>query len=155
MLKPALLLLLALASLSEAARQVTPRNSDEALDQLEGNNFNVYLLYFYQTSSLDKAGTTINNSIKDELNQLLSQAPYSRNEGLVFMAIDESQSKFDKLAHVVGITVTPSILMMVNGKGMWFSGANVPLLMERIREFLPDFLAAAAQRTVPPYAGYQ
>ena len=151
MLKTFLLVVAALLLSVQGAKTLTPKSSEEVIDQLEGNNFNVYMIYFYQSSTTDKTSVTL----KDELNKLLTQSPYDKSDNLVYMKVDESDKRFQRLGAIVGITVTPSVLVMVNGKGMWFSGANVPLLVERLREFLPDFLQASSQRTVPSYAGYQ
>ena len=144
-----------LLGLALATRIYTPVSSQQALDQIQGNNFNVYVLFFYQSNSIDDDGLTTNNAINNQLSSLLQRAPYRDNETIIYMKIDASDKSFDELAQVVGITATPSVLLIVNGKGMWLSGANVPLLIERVEEFLPDYAQASQQKKVPRYAGFQ
>ena len=53
--------LVLLLSYALAANIIVPKDSDEALSHLQGNNFNTYIVYFYQSSTIDKEGMTINN----------------------------------------------------------------------------------------------
>ena len=50
---------------------------------------------------------------------------------MYLLKIDLSQErKYAKLRQVIGVETTPSILLTVNGKGMWMSGTNVSLLID-------------------------
>ena len=97
---------------------------------------------------------TTNNAISSELAKLIKQKPYSSDDNLILLKCDLETGNYDQLVEVVGLEITPSILLMVNGKGMWISGANVPLLIERLKEFLPDYLSSSSNKAVPRYAGF-
>ena len=140
----ALISLLALFFVAEAAHVLTPRNSDDALNHLQGNNYNIYLMFFYQPNPIDEVLRTTNNDI-----ERLVQGVLEENPDIMYAKVDESNPEFGKLFNVVGITVTPAILLIVHGKGVWISGTNTRLMVERIRDFVPAFKQAAAHHTSP------
>ena len=59
----AVFLLLALGMVN-AAHVLTPRNSDDMLNHLQGNNYNIYLLFFYQPNPIDEVLRTTNNDLE-------------------------------------------------------------------------------------------
>ena len=126
------------------AHVLTPRNSDDALNHLQGNNYNIYLLFFYQPNPIDEVLRTTNNDI-----ERLVQGVLEENPDIMYAKVDESNPEFGKLFNVVGVTVTPAILLIVHGKGVWISGTNTRLMVERIRDFIPAFKQAAAHHTSP------
>ncbi len=136
--------LLALFLTVEAAHVLTPRNSDDALNHLQGNNYNIYLFFFYQPNPIDEVLRTTNNDIERLISGVLEQNP-----DILYAKVDESNPEFAKLFNVVGITVTPAILLIVHGKGVWISGTNTNLMIERIKDFVPAFKQAAAHHTSP------
>ena len=116
-----------LVSMTLGAHVLTPRNSDDALNQLWGNNYNIYLLFFYQPNPIDEVLRTTNNDIERQVQGVLEENP-----DIMYAKVDESNPEFGKLFNVVGITVTPAILLIVHGKGVWISGTNTRLMVERI-----------------------
>ena len=129
---------------ANAAHVLTPRNSDDMLNHLQGNNYNIYLLFFYQPNPIDEVLRTTNNDI-----ERLMQGVLEENPDIMYAKIDESNGEMAKLFNVVGVTVTPAILLIVHGKGVWISGTNTRLMVERIRDFVPAFKQAAAHHTSP------
>ena len=129
---------------ANAAHVLTPRNSDDMLNHLQGNNYNIYLLFFYQPNPIDEVLRTTNNDI-----ERLMQGVLEENPDIMYAKVDESNSEMAKLFNVVGVTVTPAILLIVHGKGVWISGTNTRLMVERIRDFIPAFKQAAAHHTSP------
>ena len=113
-----------------AASTIQHKKSDDLLTLLQGNNWDVYMIYFYKHSELDDDNLTTNNMLASQLEQLLELPQYKNANNLKYAKVDTTDDSYEKLATMLGITVTPSILLMINGKGMWLSGANVPLLME-------------------------
>ena len=148
-------LIYVLLSVALTAQTIKHSKSDDLLNQLQGNNWDVYMIYFYKHSELDDDNLTTNNMIASQLEQLLELPQYKNANQVKYAKVDVADDSYEKLATMVGITVTPSILLMINGKGMWLSGANVPLLMERVNEFLPDYIVASKDRKWPEYAGFQ
>ena len=59
----AVFLFLALGMVN-AAHVLTPRNSDDMLNHLQGNNYNIYLLFFYQPNPIDEVLRTTNNDLE-------------------------------------------------------------------------------------------
>ena len=133
-----------LALTAQAAHVLTPRNSDDMLNHLQGNNYNIYLLFFYQPNPIDEVLRTTNNDL-----ERLTQAVLTENPDIMYAKIDESNPEYAKLFNVVGVTVTPALLLIVHGKGVWISGTNTRLMVERIRDFIPAFKQAAAHHTSP------
>ena len=129
---------------TQAAHVLTPRNSDDMLNHLQGNSYNIYLLFFYQPNPIDEVLRTTNNDI-----ERLVQSVLEENPDIMYAKIDESNQEFSKLFNVVGVTVTPAILLIVHGKGVWISGTNTRLMVERIRDFIPAFKQAASHHTSP------
>ena len=60
----ALILLIAILGLAQAAHVLTPRNSDDMLNHLQGNNYNIYCMFFYQPNPIDETLRTTNNDIE-------------------------------------------------------------------------------------------
>jgi hypothetical protein len=82
---------------------------------------------FYQPNPIDEVLRTTNNDIERQVQGVLEENP-----DIMYAKVDESNPEFGKLFNVVGITVTPAILLIVHGKGVWISGTNTRLMVERI-----------------------
>ncbi len=143
-MKAVAVFLLLTLGMVHCAHVLTPRNSDDMLNHLQGNNYNIYLLFFYQPNPIDEVLRTTNNDL-----ERLVQGVLTENPDIMYAKIDESNAEFAKLFNVVGVTVTPAILLIVHGKGVWISGTNTRLMVERIRDFIPAFKQAAAHHTSP------
>ena len=138
-----LALLLALVTV-KATREITPKSADEVLHHLQGNNYNIYLLHFYESSNRDEKVSHANEDILNMLKKVVGDNP-----DFYYARIDLSDREFSKLGNVVGLTSAPAVLMIVHGKGVWLSGTNASLMADRLRDFLPAFKQASAHHTNP------
>ena len=103
------------------------------------------MLFFYESQATNNNinSYNLNNQINDMLESLLQSGPYAMFNNVVYSRIDSSNPTWNVLTSAVGLVASPSVLLMVNGKGMWITGYNVGLLMERVEEFLPDYVQAS------------
>ena len=120
------------------------KNSDEILNHLQSNNYNIYILYFVDPKAGDNKTKEANQDIESKLGGVLSE-----NQEIFYSKIDYTSADFSKLSSVVGVTETPAVLLIVHGKGVWVSGRNSDLMTERIRDFLPAFKQASAHHSNP------
>ena len=127
-----------------SAHLLTPRTSEEMLNHIQGNNYNVYLLYFYDGRANDGATRNANQDIENTISGILSA-----NSELFYAKLDSSNKNLAQVADVVGVTTTPAVLLMVHGKGVWLTASNSQLAMDRIKDFLPTFKQASAHHTSP------
>ena len=140
-----LLLVLALiACTALAGGEFSPKTHDEILGHLQGNNYNVYLVYFYESANKDSATNQAGQDIQNSLRGVLGSNPE-----FFYTKIDLSDREFSRLGSVVGLPSTPAVLMIVHGKGVWLSGTNANLLADRLRDFIPKFKQASAHHSNP------
>ena len=119
-------------------------NSEEILNHLQSNNYNIYILFFADLTTDNTKTRDANQDIESKLGTVLRE-----NEEIFYTKIDYTNPDFSKLSSVVGVTETPTVLLIVHGKGVWLSGSNSNLLVERIRDFLPDFKQASSHHSNP------
>ena len=139
----ALILLFSIYSV-QSAHLLQPADANEVLNHLQGNNYNIYVLFFYDGKATDEASRNANQDIENRLSGVLSDNPE-----IFYSKIDNSNDNFRKLGSVVGITSTPAVLLIVHGKGVWLSGTNSYLLTDRLRDFLPAFKQSSAHHSNP------
>mmetsp|Transcript_21849 Transcript_21849/g.19388 ORF Transcript_21849/g.19388 Transcript_21849/m.19388 type:complete len:148 (+) Transcript_21849:31-474(+) len=138
----ALLSLLAVTAL--AGGEIPVKSSDDLLRHLQGNNFNIYLVHFYESASRDKGVQAGNEDIQRSLKNVLKANPE------FFSAkVDLSNKELSRLGSVVGLNTTPAVLLIVHGKGVWLSGTNANLMIDRLRDFTPKFKQASAHHSNP------
>ena len=121
-----------------------PKNSDDILDHLEGNNYNIYILFFAAASPAEELSRLTNAEIEKGINTLLTDNPE-----LFYAKIDHTNPNFRKLVEVSGVRNAPSVFMMVHGQGVWVSEGTSALIIDRIRDFLPSFKQAASHHEKP------
>ena len=136
-------LLLAVVAVN-AGREVSPRTADDILQHLQGNNYNIYLIYFYESANRDQKAVSGGEDIQRALAKVTDANPE-----LFYAKVDLSDREFARLGNVVGLSAAPAVLMIVHGKGVWLSGTNAGLMMERLRDFMPSFKQAAAHHSNP------
>ncbi|CAI2382187.1 unnamed protein product [Moneuplotes crassus] len=145
-MKLVFLVLLVSASIVAAASDqiLTPRNSDDILDHLEGNNQNIYLLFFAASSPYEEVAHRNNKEIEEGLKSIITDNPE-----IYYARIDHSNPNFQKLIQVTEVHHAPSVFLMVHGQGVWIYEGTSELILERLREFLPQFKEAASHKTAP------
>ena len=139
----ALVVLLVLGYTS-AYHELNPATSEEMLNHLQGNNYNIYVLFFHDTSITDDDAKEIFKDIDSRLGTVLNDNPET-----FYAKIDHSNQAFRKLESVVGVTSVPAVLVIVHGKGIWLSGTNSYLMTERLNDFLPAFKKSSAHHSNP------
>ena len=144
-MKLLLLILLALVTVYAGEDQVLhPQNSDDILDHLEGNNYNIYILFFPSIGPYAEVDKEENKAIEDGLKAMLNDNPE-----LFFATIDHTDPNFQKLLQVTGVHAAPSIFMITHGKGVWIYEGQPSLILERTKDFLPDFKEASSHQESP------
>ena len=123
---------------------LTPKNSDDILDHLEGNNYNIYILFFAASSPYEEVAQRNNRDIESGLKTIVDDNPE-----IFFAKIDHSNPNFQKLLQVTGVNKAPSVFLMTHGKGVWIYEGSSALILERLRDFLPEFKEAAGHRKDP------
>ena len=136
-------LLLALATV-QAAHQVEHKSGDEILNHLQGNNFNIYVIFFYKSKATDDKTKSANEDIENRIGEVINDNPE-----IFYAKVDLSDPSYRKLGNVVGLKTTPAVLLIVHGKGVWMSGTNAYLTVDRLKDFLPAFKQASAHHTEP------
>ena len=126
------------------AHELQPADANEMLNHLQGNNYNIYILFFHDSQTTDEATRNSNEDLERQVSSLLSDNPE-----FFYAKIDNSNEAFTKLGSVVGVTSTPAVLMIVHGKGVWLSGTNSRLMTDRLRDFLPAFKQSSAHHSNP------
>ena len=143
-MKLIILVLALLACTAMAGGNITPKTHDEILGHLQGNNYNIYLIYFYESKNNDKNTVAASEDIQKSLGNVVNA-----NSEFFYAKIDLSDPEFSRLGSVVGLTSAPAVLMIVHGKGVWLSGTNASLLTDRLRDFIPAFKQAASHHSNP------
>ncbi len=143
-MKLLLLVLGLLAVTAMAGGEIKVNKADDLLRHLQGNNYNIYLVYFYETSKKDQASVQASQDIQNALKNVLASNPEFQ-----YAKVDLSNPELAKLGGVVGLSSTPSVLLIVHGKGVWLSGTNANLMVERLRDFMPKFKQASAHHSNP------
>ena len=141
-----LVLLFAWVTLQDDPQRLNPSTSEEILTLIQSNNYNLYTLFFYDSTTDNERKQQANKDIEQRIDDVLLD-----NEDVYFAKIDVSNPNFDKLKSVVGVTSTPSVLLMVHGKGTWISGTNSYLVVERLKDFLPNYKEASLHHANPEY----
>ncbi|CAI2382463.1 unnamed protein product [Moneuplotes crassus] len=140
-----LLLVLGLLTITAfAAHEIQVNSADDILRHLQGNNYNIYLIHFFESAKNDQATVSTNKDLQTAMNKILSSNP-----DFFHATIDLSQHELTRLGSIIGLTSTPSILLIVHGKGVWVSGQSADLVTERLRDFLPKFVQASAHHSNP------
>ena len=139
----AVILLLALGS-TYGYHTLTPSNSEGMLNHLQGNNYNIYVLFFHDSSETDKDAQNTYEDIDGRLGSILDA-----NDELFYAKIDHNNPEFRKLEQVLGVTSVPAVLVVVHGKGVWLSGNNSYLMTERLNDFIPAFKKSSAKHSNP------
>lgn len=139
-----LITLLFAIALVRAGREIKPRTADDILQHLQGNNYNIYLIYFYESSNRDEKSVSGGQDIQKALSNVIDSNPE-----LFSAKVDLSDREFSRLGSVVGLNLAPAVLMIVHGKGVWLSGTNANLMMDRLRDFMPAFKQASAHHSNP------
>ena len=138
------LVLLFAVCYTNAFHELTPQSSEEMLNHIQGNNYNIYVMYFWDSSRDDDASKDIFKDIQDRLGNVLNDNPE-----IFYAKVDHSNEAFRKLESVVGVNSAPAVLVMVHGKGVWLSGSNSYLMAERLQDFLPAFKQSSAHHSNP------
>ena len=120
------------------------QTSEEILNHLQSNNYNIYILFFADQKDVTTKAKEANQDIESKIGGVLNE-----NQEIFYAKIDYSDPSFSKLSSVVGVTEAPAVLLIVHGKGVWLSGRNADLMGERIRDFLPAFKQASAHHSNP------
>mmetsp|Transcript_1220 Transcript_1220/g.1348 ORF Transcript_1220/g.1348 Transcript_1220/m.1348 type:complete len:146 (-) Transcript_1220:64-501(-) len=139
----ALVLILALG-VSNAFHSLTPSTSEEILNHIQGNNYNIYVLNFHDSSDSNKESQNTYKDIENRIGDVLGNNPE-----VFYAQIDHADSAFRKLEQVVGVTSVPAVLAIVHGKGVWLSGTNSYLMVERLNDFIPAFKKSSAHHSNP------
>ena len=139
-----LVLLLSAFALAENDQILHPKNSDDILDHLEGNNQNIYLLFFAASSPYEEVARRNNKDIEAGLQSIITDNPE-----IYFARIDHSNPNFQKLLHATGVHHAPSVFLMVHGQGVWIYEGTSQLIIERVKDFLPQFKEASSHQTAP------
>ena len=139
-----LVFLLIAVALAATDQFIQPHNSDEMLDHLEGNNWNIYILFFAAASPYEEVADRNNNAIESGLKTLIADNPE-----LFYAKIDHANPNFQKLVERTGVHAAPSVYMMVHGKGVWIYEGTSDLILERLSDFLPEFKEASANHKAP------
>ena len=143
-MKLALLVLALFICTALAGGELNVKSQEELLRHLQGNNYNIYLVYFYESANRDQTAISASQDIQNKLKNVLAS-----NSEFHYAKVDLSDKELAPLGNVVGLTSTPAVLMIVHGKGVWLSGTNANLMMERLRDFMPKFKQAAAHHSNP------
>ena len=144
-MKFVLLVALLLAFITvQAAHNVEHKSADEIMSHLQGNNYNIYLIYFYESRATDEKTKNAMSDIENRIGDVISDNPE-----LFYAKVDLSNPEYSRLGNVVGLTSAPAALLMVHGKGVWLSGTNGRLMLDRVKDFLPAFKQASAHHTNP------
>ena len=123
---------------------IEAEDSGAVLDHIQGNNYNIYLLYFHQATSIDEVTLEANQDIEEDLEYLTTDNP-----DLQFFDINVQNPEFKTLIDTVEVPSTPCILLIVNGQGVWVYDGISDLIVDRINDFLPQFKEASAHHTEP------
>ena len=137
----ALMMILGFAS---AFHELKPATSEEMLNHIQGNNYNIYVLNFWDSSKSDDDTRNVYKDIESRLSNVLGDNPE-----VFYAKIDHNDSAFQKLEQVVGVTSVPAVLVIVHGKGVWLSGTNSYLMVERLNDFIPAFKKSSAHHSNP------
>ena len=124
---------------------LTPHNSDDILDHLQGNNYNIYLLFFSASGPYEEIAIRNNKDVESGLNKILLDNPE-----IFYATIPHTNPNFNKLIQTTGIHAAPSVFLIVHGKGVWIYEGTSDLIVEKVRDFLPKFKEASAKH-VDPY----
>ena len=121
-----------------------PKNSDEMLDHLQGNNYNIYILFFPSVNTYEEVARENNKELEDGLEKILSDNPE-----IFFATIDHTNPKFNQLLQTLGVHDAPSVFLMVHGKGVWIYEGEARLVLNRLKEFLPEYKEASSHKEDP------
>ena len=124
--------------------ELAPENSEGMMNHLQGNNYNIYVLFFYDSSATDDKSRNVFKDIESRLGDILN-----KNPEIFYAKIDHNNQAFRKLESVLGVTSVPAVLVTVHGKGVWLSGDNSYLMTERLNDFLPAFKKSSAHHSNP------
>ena len=136
-------LILALAC-AQDSHVLTPKNSDDVLKHLEGNNWNVYVLFFAAASAREEIADRNNRAIEEGLSAILAENP-----SIYSAKIDHANPNFRGLVEKTGVHSAPSLYMMVHGQGVWIYEGTSTLILQRLRDFIPAFNQASANHEYP------
>ena len=140
-----LVLAICIASVFAESDQILhPKNSDDILDHLEGNNHNIYLLFFAGAGHYEEVAKRNNHDIEGGLKTILADNPE-----IFYARIDHTNPNFQKLIQVTGVHHAPSVFLMTHGQGVWIYEGSSELILERLRDFLPKFKEASSHQTSP------
>ena len=130
------------AVLADSDQILHPKNSDDILDHLEGNNHNIYLLFFKEVSPYAEVAKGNNKEFEDGLKTIISDNPE-----IFFAEIDHTNPNFQKLLQITGVHHAPSVFVMTHGEGVWIYEGSTELILERLRDFLPQFKEASSHQS--------
>ena len=130
--------------LAETDQVLYPKNSDEILDHLEGNNYNIYILFFAAASPYEEVATRNNRDIAEGLQRIVTDNPE-----VIFATINHADPNFQKLLQVTGVNRAPSVFIMNHGNGVWIYEGTSSLILDRLSDFMPKFKEAASHQTSP------
>ena len=136
--------LMTILGFASAFHELKPTSSEELLNHIQGNNYNIYVLSFWDSSEKDKETQNVYKDIKSRLQSVLGDNPE-----VFYAEVDHSNQEFRKLEQVVGVTSVPAVLVIVHGKGVWLSGTNSYLMVERLNDFIPAFKKSSAHHSNP------
>ena len=142
-MKVIILVLLVLLSLAFAGEDqvLHPKNSDDILDHLEGNNYNIYLLFFAAATPYEEIAERNNKDIEEGLNKIITDNPE-----VFYARIDHTNQNFNKLIEITGVYQAPSVFLMNHGKGVWIYEGNSEMILSRLNDFLPEIKEAAGHQ---------
>ena len=121
----ALVLLILLAGVfAEDSQILQPRDSDDILDHLEGNNHNIYILFFAANSPYEEVAQRNNHDIELGLKSIIQDNPE-----LFFARIDHTNPQFQKLVQITGVHAAPSVFVMTHGQGVWIYEGRSELIV--------------------------
>ena len=131
------IVLLALFAFSYGYNVLEHNNGRDILDELEGNNKNVYVLLFQAGAT---EGSALANRNDDYENALISRV-LENYPDFWYSRVDANNRDYEELVSECGIDdaelqKSPSILMIENGNGAWIHG---PQTITKLEEYAPAY----------------
>ena len=143
-MKYCLLVVVLIIAFACADQNINPQNGKDVLKHLQGNNYNIYAIFFAAPEPTPESAKVTNKDVADGLRSILADNP-----DIYYAKVDHADERFKELFDATGIFEAPAILLMVHGRGLWISGGTSNLIVQRLKEFLPDFKQASAHHKHP------
>ena len=131
------IMILMLLALSMGIEELEHSNGHDILRELEGNNNNVYIIFFYAAAT---DGSTLGN-LNEDYEKALTSRVLDEYPEFYYAKVDANNKDYSEVVKQCGIDVdelqkSPSILIMENGNGAWIHG---PQTISKIEEYAPAY----------------